>query len=174
MKASPTSSPSTGLMQFAKILSGKLVLDAPCGFGRNTIALAQYGCRLLAADQDQRRLDLTSAAAKETNLGGINLVRCDLTERGWCFGTEVFDAVICVHFDFRPILGRLLGALRRGGYAYLETFGGYGCNYLELPAAGYLKERLANSFEISTYIERKVRSQTIDAVTVRTFFRKLP
>jgi hypothetical protein len=58
--------------------------------------------------------------------------------------------------------------VRLGGYVYLESFGGQGRNYLELPPAGYVKHRLAETFEISSYIERRVGPPTIDAVTVRT------
>jgi SAM-dependent methyltransferase len=176
MKPSPASAPSAGLMQFADLLVGKLVLDAPCGSGRNTVALGRYGCKLIAADRDQRRLDAMAAdvTREGLNFRQVKMMRCDLSERGWCFANEAFDAVVCVHFDFRPIFSQLLAAVRRGGYLYIETFGGQGRNYLELPSAGYVKEHLVDTFEIRSYSERKVGPQTVDAVTVRTFCRRCP
>jgi len=174
MKPSPASSPSVGLMRFSEMLAGTLVLDAPCGYGRNSIALALCGCKVIAADHDRRRLDSMMAAAKQVgiNRAEIEPVRCDLSERGWCFGNGAFDGVICVHFDFRTILSRLLTAVRSRGYVYIETFGGQGRNYLDLPPAGFLKQNLSGTFDINWYGERKVGPSGIDAVAVQTFCRR--
>ena len=171
MKPSPASSPSTGLMQFAEILAGKLILDAPCGYGRNTIALAKYECNLVGADRDRHRLTATAAAAKQTGIDSarLKLIHCDLSESGWCFGSESFDAIVCVHFDFRPILMQLLGAVRPGGYLYIESFGGQGRNYLDLPPPGFLREVVSGTFTIKSYHERKVGPPGTHAVAVRTF-----
>lgn len=174
MKPSPAFSPSAGLMQFAQAFAGKLVLDAPCGNGRNAIALARMDCTIVGSDHDQQRLDVAASAAKQAGIASprIALVRCDLSERGWCFRNEGFDGIVCVHFDFRPILGQLLTTVRPSGYLYIETFGGQGRNYLDLPPEGFVKEMLSGDFEIKSYNERRVGPAGVDAVAVQTFCRR--
>jgi SAM-dependent methyltransferase len=52
-------SPSKTLLRFADQVESfgrGTVLDAPCGYGRNAVALAARGCTVVAVDNDQGRL----------------------------------------------------------------------------------------------------------------------
>jgi predicted RNA methylase len=140
MKPLPASDASAGLMKFVDALAGKFVLDAPCGFGRNTIALTQNRCTVVAADRDIARLGATRTTASQAGIASssIETICCDLSEQSWS---------------------------SRG-------FGGQGRNYLDLPAAGYLRRHLDSGFETIAYIERRVGPMAIDAVTVSTFCRR--
>lgn len=167
--------PSAGLMKFADCLAGKLVLDAPCGFGRNSFALAGMGCTVVAVDRDMKRLGvLEKESARREFANRISPVCANLGTDSWCFPPASFDAAICVHFDFRPILGPLLATIRAGGHVYIESFGGHGRNYLALPTADELRRTLTRGFHIKLYTERKVGPNTIDAVAVTTFAQKRP
>ena len=59
------------------------------------------------------------------------------------------------------------GKLRSGGYLLIETVGGYGGNYLELPKASELRRVLRRAFDITVYSERKVAPRGTDAVSVQ-------
>jgi hypothetical protein len=62
--------------------------------------------------------------------------------------------------------------LKPDGYLYVETFGGHGKNYLQLPGAGKVKAVLQESYEIISYVERRVGPAQADAVSVRLLARK--
>jgi SAM-dependent methyltransferase len=168
-------------MRYAAALPRGLVLDAPCGFGRNALALAVHGFTVLAADHDRGRLASLGRAAghqqsKRNNDGarrGAVLPICvDLSPHAWCFPPASFDLVLCVHYDFRSILPDLKSSVRPGGFLYIETFGGQGENYLCLPATGYLRAALADGFDIRLYAEKRVGPRSVDAVSVKIFAQK--
>jgi hypothetical protein len=78
-----------------------------------------------------------------------------------------------VHFLDFALFENFRLSLVDGGYLYIETFGGQGGNYLDLPKAGYLKARLQDDFHFQFYREKKVGPAGCDAVTVKLAARKL-
>jgi SAM-dependent methyltransferase len=171
-------SPSKTLVQFAKQI-GSLdkgpVLDAPCGYGRNAIALAAQGCTVIAIHNDRKRLAVLDQVkeayvAKSAPIGvhsGQILTLCaDLTTERWPIRRSSVSAIICVHFVMIDLIPTFISSLQEAGYLYIETFGGQGQNFLELPKAQQLKELLSKHVEFEYYKERKVGPAEVDSVAV--------
>ena len=98
------------------------VLDVACGRGRNALAAARHGARVVGVDRDAGALGILSRAATAGALPVLP-VRADL-ERGLpapvrpgsCGGVLVF------RYLHRPLAAQLAGALRPGGLLLYETF----------------------------------------------------
>ena len=151
-------------------------LDAPCGFGRNAIALATKGLVVVGADKDCGRLDsLREVAAelksKKQTYPGIFPICADLSDNRWPFLESSFSAVVCVHYPAQEIIENLKASLREGGYIYIETFGGQGGNYLQLPKAGELRRALAG-YNLLYYKERSVGPTSFNSVVVVALAQK--
>jgi len=102
-----------------------LVLDAGCGDGKMTEALARLsdvvGCdfsrEALLKLRDQRGRDID-----------VNLVECDITHLP--FSEEKFDLISCVHTlshlhsEERKLAAEMISrSVKRGGYVFVEVFG---------------------------------------------------
>lgn len=161
--------------QQASVLdAGLTVLDAPCGFGRNSLFLAERGCNVIAVDIDHQRISfIASRISSEPRLGqNIHLAFCDLNAASLPFGDARFDALLIVHFiprEWNPYLA----ILRTGGHLLFETMGGQGRNFLQLPCEGQMRKLLRPNFRISYYRERPVGPPGADAVTVKLVACKL-
>lgn len=59
-----------------------------------------------------------------------------------------------------------------GGHLFIETFGGHGENYLELPKADEIRQAL-KGYELIFYSERSVGPASQNAVVVRAFAQKI-
>jgi SAM-dependent methyltransferase len=177
-------SPSKTLLKFAvEIVSlGKgPVLDAPCGCGRNAVALAARGCTVVAVDNDQKRLAIlertkrayiAESASPNVPTGKIFTVCADLNAKTWPFAPSSFSAVVCIHFAMASLIASFISSLQVGGYIYVETFGGHGENFRVLPKAGQLRNLLSGDVEFKYYKERKVGSAEFDSVSVTLFAQK--
>jgi SAM-dependent methyltransferase len=170
--------PSTMMLRLLNGISfseNATVLDAPCGFGRNAIALAAKGLAVVGADNDCGRLDSLKRtvaklkSSKQTHR--VFPVCADLSDDRWPFLESSFSAVVCVHFPAQEIIENLKGSLREGGYIYIETFGGQGGNYLQLPKAGELRTALAG-YDLLHYKERSVGPKTFNSVVVVALAQK--
>jgi tellurite methyltransferase len=154
------------------------VLDAPCGFGRNAIALASKGLVVFGADNDCGRLGSLKGAvaelknSKQTH-ADIFPICADLNDNRWPFLESSFSAVVCVHYPAQEIIENLKASLREGGYIYIETFGGQGGNYLQLPKAGELRTALAG-YNLLYYKERTVGPMSFNSVVVVALAQKQP
>ena len=151
-----------------KLGSGALILDAPCGFGRNALYLAKRGHRIVAADHDATRLDFVRSANPS-----LHVIQCDLNADGLPFVGGGFDALLIVHF-IPARWSSLLTLLRPGGLLVIETMGGQGGNYLQLPAQGALRSVLGEGFDIEQYRERRVGPAGSKAVVANVVARKHP
>ncbi len=158
-----------------------LVLDAPCGYGRNAFALAARGCTVVAIDNDRKRLAALEQvkAAYPANsppgavgMGRVVSVCADITAEGWPVARSIASAIICVHFAMVDLIPTFLSSLKEGGYLYIETFGGQGQNFRELPKAGQLRELLSRQVEFRFYKERKVGPTDVDSVVVTLFAQR--
>jgi SAM-dependent methyltransferase len=177
-------SPSKALIDVADKLTGISqypVLDAGCGFGRNAAALASRGLSVVCVDQNLGRLHtlvrLASSHIAEfqqpiPKVGQLYPLLANLKQSQWPFAQKCFGAIICVHFLDIGLLDAFRASLVTGGHLYIETFGGHGGNYLELPKIGQLRDLLLPHFQLSIYRERKVGPTDYRAVSVRLFGTK--
>jgi SAM-dependent methyltransferase len=171
--------PSTMMLRLLDGISfseNATALDAPCGFGRNAIALAAKGLVVVGADKDCGRLNSLKSAVAELEASKqthprIFPICADLSDNRWPFLESSFSAVVCVHFPAQEIIENLKGSLREGGYIYIETFGGQGGNYLQLPKAGELRAALAG-YDLLSYSERSVGPTTSNSVAVVALAQK--
>lgn len=109
--------PAPWVVRFASRLApGARVLDVACGHGRNARYLASLGCRVTAVDVDAECGG--SLAAVE----GVEFHHHDLEAAPWPFAEREFDAVVVVHYLYRPLLPRLSASLVAGGLLIYETF----------------------------------------------------
>lgn len=175
--------PSKTLMEYlVRITSsyGAPILDAPSGFGRNALALAARGYDVVAVDRDIDRLIFmeNSAASilpsdrRSNACGRVMSVCADLSTDQLPFAKSSFSAVICVHYPVQTIISDLDAAVQDGGHFYIETFGGQGQNYLELPKAGEIRDALTG-YDFHFYKERPVGPLSQNSVAVRALGRKL-
>ncbi len=176
--------PSEELIRIApeiKKHSNAPILDAGCGYGRNAIALAARGLSVLCVDQELERLNvLVRFAPKhiarlrepESESGHLYSVLAQLGPSHWPFRENCFGGIVCVHFLNVALFGAFQSSLVTGGYLYIETFGGHGGNYLDLPKAGQLHDLLRADFHLPFYRERKVGPEGHDAVAVKLIGRK--
>jgi SAM-dependent methyltransferase len=153
-----------------------VVLDAPCGFGRNALALAAQGFAVVSADKDRGRLDslrkTVSGLKNSKRISPCILPVCvDLIADKWPFRESSFSAIFCVHYPAQEIIEEMKTSLQAGGYIYIETFGGQGSNYLQLPKAGELRMALSG-YDLLFYRERPVGPTTSNAVVVVALARK--
>jgi len=177
-------SPSPTLLRFIdEITSGPLgpVLDAGCGYGRNSVALAIRGMDVIGADRDVDRLQILQhrgsqyiAAQKRAGMqsGRVQTICADLTPDRWPIIDSCLSAIVCVHFPRLAHFDQFRRSLVSGGYLYVETFGGHGGNYLDLPLPGQYRESLSSHFLLLYYVEKPTGPLNKKAVTVRLFARK--
>jgi SAM-dependent methyltransferase len=101
------------------------ILDAPAGFGRHSIPLAEAGYRVTAADRSQVQLDEGRRRAGEAEWP--RFVHADF--RDLPFGDESFDAVLNLFSSIgyrgeegdRQMLSEFLRVLRPGARLLIET-----------------------------------------------------
>jgi SAM-dependent methyltransferase len=101
------------------------ILDAPAGFGRHSIPLAQAGYRVTAVDRSQVQLDEGRRRAGDDDWP--RWVQADFRELP--FENESFDAVLCLFSSLgyrgeecdRQMLTEFLRVLRPGGALVIET-----------------------------------------------------
>jgi SAM-dependent methyltransferase len=177
--------PSSTLLKFAHefaVLKSSPVLDAGCGFGRNALALSLRGLDVVCADGDLARLStLTSLAGPffsthklpEQDVGRLLPVCVNLDGSAWPFRKSTFSAIVCVHFHHLDLLDAFRFSLIRGGLLYIETFGGQGQNYLDLPRKGELRDSLGKNYELRFYTEKAVGPPSSSAASVKLLARKL-
>jgi len=177
-------SPSKTLIKFVDeiALSGDgPVLDAPCGYGRNAVALAARGRTVVAVDNDRRRLAvlervkgvyIAESASPGVSIGRILTVCADLEANRWPIAPSSVSAIVCIHFSMITLMPRFVSSLRAGGCIYIETVGGQGQNYRELPRAGQLRDLLCRHADFRYYREQKVGPPEWNTVSVKLFARK--
>ena len=149
-----------------------LILDAPSGFGRNALALADRGYDVIAVDKDLKRLGaLKQLLANQPAAGKVVVICADLVTGRLPFGAFSFSTGLCIHYPVQRIIFDLKAVLKRGGHIYIETFQGHGQNYLDLPRAGEILRALQD-FEMLIYNERAVGPSRERAVVVEALARK--
>jgi SAM-dependent methyltransferase len=142
------------------------------------MALAARGYDVVAVDRDIDRLRVVENSAANilesdpSNVcGRVSSVCADLSTDRLPFAKSSFSAVICVHYPVQTIISDLDAAVQKGGHFYIETFGGQGQNYLELPKAGEIRAALAG-YDFHFYKERPAGPHSQNSVAVTAFGRK--
>ena len=157
------------------------VLDAGCGFGRNAVALALRGISVVCADRRQECLNtlirfgskyVAEQGQPDCRVGKLYPMLVNLHPATWPFRENCFAGIVCVHFVSVDLFEMFRSSLISGGYLYLETFGGQGKNYVDLPQAGQFHDLLSKDYQLQFYREKKVGPIGYDAVSVRLFARK--
>lgn len=101
------------------------VLDAGCGFGQWSLALAGMNAQVVGLDIFQDRVDFVRDAAAALGLGNLQVERGSIEELP--FGEQDFDAVYCYGTIFltrwRRSLAELCRVLKPGGTIYLNANG---------------------------------------------------
>ena len=171
--------PSKFLAKFAEEItsnSSGLIADIACGYGRNAVCLASFGADILCIDNNIEALEhICSLASKmqrihsKSRLSTLNL---DLINAPWPFTKESFGAIISIHYFMPNLLDLFLYSLKIGGYLFIEIIVGHGGNYHQLPRYGFIKAKLADTFQIIYYAEKKVGPPQSDASTLKLFAQK--
>jgi SAM-dependent methyltransferase len=150
------------------------VLDLAGGSGRHAFYLAKSGISVCCLDIDlnpyfamQKRL-----ADYPQLLSRVSATRIDLTNEDWPFASGSVGGIIMVDFLLKSAFAKITDALAAGGVLLVQTIGNRGQNYLQLPAAGLLKDALSGNFELLHYEERGA-GPSAGAVTVRLLARRL-
>jgi cyclopropane fatty-acyl-phospholipid synthase-like methyltransferase len=139
--------------QAALFKPGQRVLDLACGEGRNSVWLAQQGCRVLGMDISP--LALKKAAALAENKGvELELQRADV--RDWQWAPTAFDGVVSIFIQFAAPAERtrlfegLKSTLKPGGVLVLQ---GYTPRQIEYKTGGppdvahmYTRQMLEQAF----------------------------
>jgi SAM-dependent methyltransferase len=98
------------------------VLDIACGPGRNALAVAAAGLRVVGVDRDRERLGVLARTAHERGLR-VALLRADL-ERGHAIplASASCGAVLVFRYLHRPLASEIERVLRPAGLLLYETF----------------------------------------------------
>jgi SAM-dependent methyltransferase len=101
------------------------VLDAGCGFGQWSLALAQVNQSVSACDISSLRIDVVGEVAKELAVTNIDLCVCGIDSLPYAAAS--FDAVFCYGVIFltpwRKTLSELTRVLKPGGTLYVNANG---------------------------------------------------
>jgi SAM-dependent methyltransferase len=125
------------------------VLDAACGFGQWSLALAELNRRVDAFDVQQFRADVVRRLVDASPSVDVGVARASLDAMPYADGT--FDAAFCYgaafFVDFRLALSELHRVLRPAGLLYVSAngLGWYLYNLIEnhKPSADYSPRRMA-------------------------------
>ncbi|MGH6877529.1 MAG: class I SAM-dependent methyltransferase [Rhizomicrobium sp.] len=178
--------PSPTLLKFVDEIASSAatgpILDAPCGYGRNSVALANRGCTVIGVDNDLSRIRIlettkgqyiSDAAPGRDRAGQIKLICADLSGVDRLpLKASSLSAIVCVHFPVVELVDQFVAALRTGGYLYIETFGGHGGNYLDLPKKGQLRSMIQPRADLRFYQERMAGPAYANGVSVKLFAQK--
>jgi hypothetical protein len=100
-------------------------------------------------------------------VGRLHPLCSRLGSTSWLFADECFSGIVCIHFLTLDLLDAFHRALIPRGFLFIETFGGQGQNYLDLPHKGQLHDLLTSNFDLLFYKERAVGPRNVRAVAVK-------
>jgi SAM-dependent methyltransferase len=144
----------------------ELSADLACGYGRHVQLLAKAGYAVVALDIDEAALCFIKR--QQT---GTFVVRADL-RMGLPIAAQSFGLAVAVHYPLLALVPIVATALAPGGYAILESVGGQGQNWRQLPQRGMLRRRVSRKFEVLKLQERPVGPPEANAVVVRALLRR--
>jgi SAM-dependent methyltransferase len=112
--------PEPSVVEMLPLLPRGRTLDIAAGLGRNAIALAEAGMRVIAADYSAPAAQALRQTASERGLT-IEPVIADI-EDGWPFRRASFDLAVNINFLNRAMVPRLIEALKPEGVLLFDTF----------------------------------------------------
>jgi SAM-dependent methyltransferase len=112
--------PEPSVIEMLPLLPPGIVLDIAAGTGRNSIALARAGWRVVAVDFSTVGLRRLAEIARRDQLT-ISAVVADLEET-FPFRSGTFDVILNVSYLDRALVPRLKFTLRPGGAILFDTF----------------------------------------------------
>lgn len=164
--------PSSWLVENARSLPRDgSVLDVACGRGRHALLLASLGLRVRAVDRDENRIASLRDAAGRLGLP-VRADVLDLEDGRVDLGANRYDAVLGIHYLYRPLFPALIAALRPRGILLYETFTlgqarkGHPSNPAFLLGPGEL-ERLVQPLEIIASRAGEFDGQIVAGVVAR-------
>lgn len=107
------------LAMLARIPRGGVALDVAAGRGRNALALARAGMRVVAVDRSTEAIRTVAAAARSARLP-IWPVIANLDS--FQLKDESFDVIVNINFLDRALFPKFVRALRPGGILIADTF----------------------------------------------------
>jgi SAM-dependent methyltransferase len=115
-----------GLWGLLALREGSLVLDAPCGYGRLSLPMAQRGARVVGADQSAELLAQAEKDRGDLPAERLRYIRHDLreplAETGFDAAFNVFTSIgYGTEKDDLAIFATLRSAVRPGGLVFIET-----------------------------------------------------
>jgi tellurite methyltransferase len=113
------SPPEPSLAEMFELLPRGLALDVACGTGRHGIFLARSGFKVVAVDYAETGLRTLQSIVRAERLD-IWPLAADITTFPLPQGR--FDTILNISFLHRPLLPRLIDALRPGGALLFDTF----------------------------------------------------
>ena len=100
--------------EYAKLATGKQVLDIACGMGRHSKYLVSQGFEVDA-------LDVSSVAiASLQGLEHINAMEVDFDT--YTLPKEKYDLIVCTYYLERKLFPQMIEALKPNGIILMETF----------------------------------------------------
>ena len=116
--------PAAWLVQNSDVIPpGGMVLDVASGSGRHALFLAERGWRVHAVDRDVSALAAIGQVGQVGQVGEITVERVDLERGDPSLGDGLYDAVIVFNYLHRPLMPKIVNAVRRGGGVLIyETF----------------------------------------------------
>ena len=101
------------------------ILDAGCGFGQWTFAMAQTSKHVIGVDVDSERLSVCTQLASINNFKNVEFHRASLEDIPDF--EETFDAVFCYSVvyltDYHKVFRNFFRILKKGGVLYISTNG---------------------------------------------------
>jgi SAM-dependent methyltransferase len=124
--AGKTDREADGLFGLLKLHEGSAVLDAPCGYGRISRALAQRGVTVVGIDFSA---DLIAEAERRRGDLSVERLRYHRADLRTALKVSGFDAALNIfsslgygtESDDLAILSNLRAAVRPGGFVFVET-----------------------------------------------------
>ncbi|WP_077431861.1 class I SAM-dependent methyltransferase [Pseudomonas sp. C9] len=140
-----------GVLSALTLHEGSAVLDAGCGYGRNSALLSKYNLNVVAADFSHKSFS-NSWYLDHKNINPI-VLDC---RKPLPFKSNSFSAAIIIHFYNKYLIENLIDIIKPSGFLIYESIGGNGENWRELGVSGEVKKILEKTFIIKHYTERLV------------------
>jgi tellurite methyltransferase len=118
-RSRPVGEPEPFLVEMLARMRGGIVLDVAAGRGRNSLAMARAGIRVVAVDFSAPAMRALAVAARTERLAVWPVVA---NLDSFYLKRESLNAIVNINFLDRALFPQFLRALRPGGVLIAETF----------------------------------------------------